>query len=133
MALHGPSGNLGMEARISYRNGTWTTIAGIQSALHNSNLVLDDLFLRNFDGGRNIRFWRDKWVGNCTLEERYPRIAALDMNVDCFIAERITRADDGICFRGNWRREVRNGREAGEISEIANLCRSLPSSNEGDG
>ncbi|KAJ9543996.1 LOW QUALITY PROTEIN: hypothetical protein OSB04_023703 [Centaurea solstitialis] len=118
--------------RNSTREGTWGKIAGIQSALENSNLCLDGLLQRRFEGGRNIMFWKDTWVGNCTLADRFRRIAALDVNINCFIADCISTSEVGFRFCGSWRREIRHGREADEVAVIASYCCNFPSIDEGE-
>jgi hypothetical protein len=37
-----------------------------------------DMFLErgvfSVNNGRDIRFWEDRWLGNCTLQQRFPSL-----------------------------------------------------------
>ncbi|KAJ9550068.1 hypothetical protein OSB04_022611 [Centaurea solstitialis] len=62
--------------------------------------------------------------------KRFPRLAALDTDINCSIAERIQIADGGVSFRSSWRRAIREGREGNEVNEIVNICSTLPTGEE---
>ncbi|KAJ9557412.1 hypothetical protein OSB04_012026 [Centaurea solstitialis] len=115
VALHGPTGTLGDVRRGSSRAGTWANIANLQKDLNLYNLHLDSLIQRPFNSGVNVNFWQDTWVDSGPLAQKFPRLAALDVNVNCSFAERTIRSENGVTFRGVWRRLIRNERERSEI------------------
>ena len=133
VSIHGTSGKLLDGYTNHKRKGTWGNIAAIQKSLDPSNIRLNSLFQRSFGDGSNIKFWRDIWYGSNTLEERFPRLAAIDININCSIADRITRSSDGVVFCGRWRREIRNRREEREVADILEACRSLRVADKSDG
>ncbi|KAJ9544798.1 hypothetical protein OSB04_024505 [Centaurea solstitialis] len=75
--------------------------------------------------GSKFKFWKEAWNGSSSLEERFPHLAALHTNVNCTIAERISRSTGGTMFCGSWRREIRNGLEEREVSIVKDICSNL--------
>ncbi|KAJ9557764.1 hypothetical protein OSB04_012378 [Centaurea solstitialis] len=133
VSIHGSSGQLGTTLSDWTRRGTWGYIATLQDSVMDSNIHLDSLFQRHLEGGRNIRFWLDIWVGNNTLADRFPRLAALDEDISCCIADRIVRSTNGAGFLGRWRRPLREGRETEDEKEIDRACQNLPIHDTGEG
>ncbi|KAJ9556808.1 hypothetical protein OSB04_011422 [Centaurea solstitialis] len=133
VSIHGDSGQLGEEKMNLRWKGTWGKIATLQCDLNSCNNHLNSLFTRHFENGANIRFWTDIWDGSKSLAERFPRIAALDVDRNCTIADRISSSENGVQFNGRWIRPIREGREKSEVAEIGNLCRKLPVLDVGEG
>ncbi|KAJ9562123.1 hypothetical protein OSB04_007283 [Centaurea solstitialis] len=125
-ALHGDSGNLGSDRNTEKRKGTWGFIANIDKDLEGYNIPLEGLFQRNLGSGTDVKFWLDEWCGRERLADRFPRLAALDENRNCSLAERISISEDGVVFKGCWRRRLREGRETEEVNTIADLCKNVP-------
>ncbi|KAJ9542205.1 LOW QUALITY PROTEIN: hypothetical protein OSB04_028711 [Centaurea solstitialis] len=84
------------------------------------------LFQRQIGNDSNIMFWTDRWCGNETLEETWPRLAALDNNRNCTLVDRCEVTTDGVTFRGNWRREPRDEREITKVSSLRAFCSRPP-------
>ena len=133
VSLHGASENIGFDSGLNLRKGVWNSITSIKNVIASNNLNLENLFQRDIANGDGIRFWLDVWNGDDTLANRFPRLAALDTNRTCSIKERITRTANGYQFCGSWRRNIREGREAREIEEVENLCKTIPNTDEEGG
>ncbi|KAJ9565552.1 hypothetical protein OSB04_001518 [Centaurea solstitialis] len=71
------------------------------------NIPLESLFQRKLGDGVDIKFWLDNWEGRQTLAEKWPRLAAIDVNQNCSL-------------------HIREGREADNVREIETLCSKIP-------
>ncbi|KAJ9550277.1 hypothetical protein OSB04_014322 [Centaurea solstitialis] len=130
-AIHGESGYLGGLTTESLKKGVWGSIAAINKAINASNIPIESLFQRHMGDGSNIKFWLEPWGGSETLINLYPRLADLEVDVNCSLADRVYVSDGRTNFQGCWRREIRNGRELNEVSAIATYCRNI-SLDQGD-
>ncbi|KAJ9544401.1 hypothetical protein OSB04_024108 [Centaurea solstitialis] len=97
-SLHGEDGNLGGDPRVNANKGVWGAIVAVE-----------------------------KTINSCpeALAKMYPRLAALDIDINCSLADRVTVTDGISIFRGCWRRTIRPGREINEVAAIENVCRNL--------
>lgn len=50
--------------------------------------------MKKISDGVLTQFWKDIWVGDTKLMDRFPRLYALEVNKDCVI--------NGKCQDGNW-------------------------------
>ena len=91
VAIHGESGNLGRGSRGSGKGGTWDKMARISKATENVNIHLNSLFSKAIGTGNNTNFWSDIWCYWEPLEKRYPRLAAIDADRRCTVAERVKK------------------------------------------
>ena len=102
--------------------GVWGQICRINKKLESVNLDLSGLFQCKIEDGKNTKFWSDIWYGDGPLEKLFPRLAALEVEKDCFIADRIIRYENGTTINWRWRKPVREGREQQQLEEITTLC-----------
>ncbi|KAJ9558563.1 hypothetical protein OSB04_013177 [Centaurea solstitialis] len=105
--------------------GVWGSIATINKVIDKSNFCLNNLFQLKVGRGTRIRFWLDPWCGTDNLANRFPRLAAIDTNIGCSLADRTEWTTNGFVFRGCWRREIREGRETSEILMVNTLCNNV--------
>ncbi|KAJ9558649.1 LOW QUALITY PROTEIN: hypothetical protein OSB04_013263 [Centaurea solstitialis] len=120
-ALHGSSGGLG-EGK---RSGVWGKIANINTALEEDNIPLSSLFLRKLGNGKNTYFWTDLWCGNISLKTKFPRLAALEKNIGCQVADRLLLTVEENNWNWEWRRALRSDRECGQLQDLKNDCSSI--------
>nr|GEX03201.1 putative RNA-directed DNA polymerase, eukaryota, reverse transcriptase zinc-binding domain protein [Tanacetum cinerariifolium] len=66
------------------------------------------------------RFWYDKWVGDKSLMESFPRLFALEEDKELVVADKFKAALD-VSFR----RQVRNGAELQQLEELSTLMDSV--------
>ncbi|KAJ9547493.1 hypothetical protein OSB04_020036 [Centaurea solstitialis] len=89
-------------------------------------IPLDGLFSRLLGSGNGIKFWKEVWCDSKPLLDCFPRLAALDANQDCTIADRVKQTENGLIFTWNWRRTPRDGREIQMIKRIEERCERIP-------
>ncbi|KAJ9565341.1 hypothetical protein OSB04_001307 [Centaurea solstitialis] len=70
---------------------------------------------------KDIMIWMDdtfrEWIASL--------LSALDIDINCSLADRVTVTDGISIFRGCWRRTIRPGREINEVAAIEIVCRNL--------
>lgn len=125
MSIHGPSGRLGGDQARRSAKGVWRKISAVDLKLEKFNISLPSLFLRRVGNGRNTRFWDDLWCGNACLAEHFPRLAAVDANMSCLVADKLSRSMNGLAFTWEWRRNLREGREQKDMEMIREYCSNL--------
>ncbi|KAJ9565573.1 hypothetical protein OSB04_001539 [Centaurea solstitialis] len=121
-AIHGEDGKLG---QVTTPKGNWSTIASINRSTEKANLSLSSLFSKSLGRGTKTRFWQDVWCDEGSLADRFPRLAALDKDKDCTIADRITETSQGKVFTWEWRRHLRGERDLSDLATVRNLCERI--------
>ncbi|GKA96271.1 RNA-directed DNA polymerase, eukaryota [Tanacetum coccineum] len=71
--------------------------------------------------GQGTRFWPDKWVGDQTLKETYPRIFALELDKEIKVVVKLEQID-GL---GSYRRLPRGGIEEVQVMELRYVISSI--------
>jgi hypothetical protein len=51
------------------------------------------------NNGRNVRFWQDKWLGNFTLQDRYPSLYKIVRRKDAAVSSVFSSVPLNISFR----------------------------------
>ncbi|XP_071714472.1 uncharacterized protein [Rutidosis leptorrhynchoides] len=110
--IHGDE-NSGAQIRHN-RRGTWGSITSSWSDLHTQNIILNNVFKRKVGNGANTKFWKDIWIGDCSLASRFGRIFSLDMNGDCTIADRFI---NGV-WVWDWSRELTSCRHQALLQDL---------------
>ena len=120
--IHGPTGKLG----DGPKEGVWGKIAHVYRAIDKANISLPCLFCRKLGNGRNTKFWLDPWCGNKPLVNHFPRLAVLDRDKDCLVADRMVISKDGGFSGWNWQllRPLRRDHEVCQLQlqQLASLC-----------
>ncbi|GJX45440.1 hypothetical protein Tco_0262116 [Tanacetum coccineum] len=106
-AIHGNDGLLKESFRKSYPNSIWVTIIKAISSLKNKRVDLMEFCQKKVSDGQGTRFWLDKWVGDQTLKDAYPRIFALELDKEIKVVAMLEQRD-GL---GSYQRLPRAGIE----------------------
>ncbi|KAJ9557516.1 hypothetical protein OSB04_012130 [Centaurea solstitialis] len=107
-ALYRNNGALGKDNSTHGSSGVWGKIAAIYQDTKRVNIPLDSLFAKVVGNGRK--------TNNKPLQGIFPRLAALDADRGCFVAE------SGLGFSWSWRRPIRVGCETNELEQLQNMC-----------
>ncbi|GMI90228.1 hypothetical protein like AT4G29090 [Hibiscus trionum] len=75
--------------------------------------------------GKNIKFWSDIWLGDTSLQVRFPRIFALATNKLCYIADVGRRGPSGWSWEIQLRRNVFDW-ERLQWADLLNCLNSVP-------
>nr|KAJ0194141.1 hypothetical protein LSAT_V11C800435930 [Lactuca sativa] len=78
--------------------GVWGNIANIKNDIEELGIGYNNILKKFVKSGTETQFWRDYWVGNTTLKEKYPGLYELERKKSCSVAERIR--ENG--FTGRW-------------------------------
>lgn len=79
--------------------GVWSNIAKAIKSLTESDVNYHDLFTLTPGSNISIVFWKDRWCGSLTLQERFPRLYELEVAKLCLVSERI----DSSGFHWRWK------------------------------
>ncbi|GJS93609.1 hypothetical protein Tco_0800577 [Tanacetum coccineum] len=77
--------------------------------------------------GLHTRFWKDLWIGDCTLSGLFPRLFALDTEKDISVAGKLQSS-----LVSSFRRNVRGGIEEQQLEHLVALLDSVILSNSND-
>ncbi|GKE24209.1 hypothetical protein Tco_1435721, partial [Tanacetum coccineum] len=107
------------------KSSTWGSIIGSCSELNQFDISLSNLMVKKISSGRQTLFWNDTWLKDIgPLKFRFPRLYALDLNKNCFVAERWSKIDD--TWQGNWAwRRQPSGRALTDLSSLNLLITGL--------
>lgn len=129
-AIHGPDGGLERHpAQIRYP-GVWSQIIKSGAEMEACNVPFLSSFSRSVGAGNTIKFWSDIWIGQSTLQVRFPLLFSLDNNPSCLINERLLTSGN---WYWDWRRAIRWGREEGQFLDLVTLLLHTTVSPNADG
>nr|GEW25391.1 RNA-directed DNA polymerase, eukaryota, reverse transcriptase zinc-binding domain protein [Tanacetum cinerariifolium] len=103
------------------------------SIVHELHLLTDKCFdflshCKKRIGGRNeTHFWYDKWIGDKSLQDLFPRLFALELDKEVLVADKM-KAVVGHSFR----RPVRAGSEHQQMVDLNSLLESVSLSQSHD-
>ncbi|GJR86161.1 RNA-directed DNA polymerase, eukaryota [Tanacetum coccineum] len=121
-AMHGPLTQ--HSARFS---SIWSTIIREVYALKNQGIDLISHCKIRIGDGLLTRFWSDIWVGDNQLRVMFPRIYALELHKDCYVAYKMANF-----VVHTLRRNVRGGAEDQQLDHLLDLLGSVVLSNSTD-
>nr|GEU50388.1 RNA-directed DNA polymerase, eukaryota, reverse transcriptase zinc-binding domain protein [Tanacetum cinerariifolium] len=84
-------------------------------------------FISQDGGGNETRFWYDKWIGDKSLNDLFPRLFALELDKEVLVADKM-KAMVGHSFR----RPVRTGFEHQQMVDLNSLLESVSLSQSHD-
>nr|GEW80229.1 hypothetical protein [Tanacetum cinerariifolium] len=82
-------GKAGLHEKSCKSAGLWSRIVGTVDYLHSSGVIPRGTLKYRVGCGTKVRFWKDIWIGDVPLKEKYSRLFYLDRNGDCVIKDRI--------------------------------------------
>ena len=121
----GEDGGLDKGVTPSMNSGVWSSIASLNRSLAPANLSLGGLFSKSLGCRSNTKFWKDVWCGDRALIDRFPRLASLDKNSNCSIAERCATSNNGKTFMWDWKTNLRGESELAALQTISELCNNV--------
>jgi hypothetical protein len=76
---------LGEECKPRYASLWWKDVCSIGTNLHQNWFAISAV--KKIGNGLNTRFWKDCWVGNSSLMERFPRLFSISTQKEATVAE----------------------------------------------
>ncbi|GJX64036.1 RNA-directed DNA polymerase, eukaryota, reverse transcriptase zinc-binding domain protein, partial [Tanacetum coccineum] len=86
-AIHGE--NAGFDHGRCITNGLWKKIVDSITQLHSSGIVPLETLRYKMGCGTKVRFWKDIWIGDTPLMQRYIRLFRLDPYPNCVVIDRL--------------------------------------------
>ncbi|XP_071709331.1 uncharacterized protein [Rutidosis leptorrhynchoides] len=109
----------------------WPNIINACSIFSELGIDFKSSFTKAVGNGVSTKFWKDIWLGNVRLADKFNRLFRLDLDGDASVADRVQLTDTGHKLFGQWRREPQ-GRVAAELLELTNLVAGFNSWSEED-
>ncbi|XP_071704372.1 uncharacterized protein [Rutidosis leptorrhynchoides] len=106
----------------------WNNICKVGRVVDNLDISFSNSFVKLVCKGDNTLFWRDKWLGNQVLAEKFGRLFRLELEQDVLISNRFRKIGDELVFSWNWLRDP-SGRTLTELQELLALLDSFSFSN----
>ncbi|GJU19186.1 hypothetical protein Tco_1152528 [Tanacetum coccineum] len=78
--------------------------------------------------GRCTLFWDDLWISDVPLRDRFPRLFALELDKEVSVADKL----GALSVAGSFRRDVRDGAERQQWSDLSSLVGSVSLSSSKD-
>ena len=82
--------------------GTWGNIVRVGREIDTIGVVFSSSFSRKLGNGEGVRFWKDKWVGNFKLCERFPRIFRFEGDENVSVRNHGEWCGDGWRWKWEW-------------------------------
>ncbi|XP_071712840.1 uncharacterized protein [Rutidosis leptorrhynchoides] len=122
-AIYGDSGGLDT---CKLGNGIWPIIASTFIKAKAAGSVPANVLHVKLGNGSNTRFWKDNWLGDGALKDKFARLFRLDIDQDCTIARKLVN--------GGWVWEW-NRSSIGARNEalLLDLCSKLDQVSLGEG
>ncbi|GKU91337.1 hypothetical protein SLEP1_g5224 [Rubroshorea leprosula] len=102
----------------------WRDICSINWGCVNKEEWLELRFSVEVGEGNEVSFWRDVWVGNGCLKEKFPRLYLLFAGKGCTINEMGHWEGDAWRWCLNWRRHLLV-REAEQVTELMEIIQGI--------
>lgn len=113
--------------------GVWLDVSGLQEGFGKLGVDLSSLFHRVIGLGDKTYFWKDVWLEDLKLKDRFPNLYAIDDAKNCFIRDRIWVDSNGnLCFNWCWKRHLRRGREETQFLELSEALNQVRLSKDKD-
>ncbi|GJW08951.1 RNA-directed DNA polymerase, eukaryota [Tanacetum coccineum] len=106
LAIHGPYG----QGLAAAHPSNWSTIIKEVDVLKAQGIDLISHCKIRIGNGRSTSFWKDLWIGDCRLCDKFPRLYALDVNKECSVTSKMSDS-----FTSSFRRVIRGGIESTQL------------------
>ncbi|XP_071739605.1 uncharacterized protein [Rutidosis leptorrhynchoides] len=103
-SLYGWDEGLGSHVLALSRNrkSTWNEIRPAGTSIDEINIYFTNSFVKTVNQGDNTRFWKDLWIGNHTLAERFDRLFRLESNEDVLVMDRLIKNEHNGDWNVSW-------------------------------
>ncbi|XP_071700289.1 uncharacterized protein [Rutidosis leptorrhynchoides] len=113
---------------MAFKKSTWHTILKAVSSLDKWNLNLPTSIVKTIVNGEDTLFWKDSWLGNFCLCEKFDRLFRLETNQNASVADRILKTKSSWSANWEWSREP-TGRTEDELRQLLNCLASFAFAN----
>lgn len=71
-------------------------------------------FFRMTDARNLTCIWKDKWYGDCTLKDSFPKLYKLEVDKNLLVSDKI-KGHSEVVLKGVWKRDLKYGVETEEL------------------
>ena len=127
-SIYGADGGFYSPRRRVNGESPWDRILRMCSKLDDTGVVTKEVLSRQVGDGRDTRFWLDCWIGEMPLCKKFPRLAALEVDIGCMVADRWS--PEGWSWQ--WRRQFEGGVSHSQLACLVNMLHSFSCSDHKD-
>ncbi|GJY53799.1 hypothetical protein Tco_0445463 [Tanacetum coccineum] len=125
ISIHGQKGGLFSRILPTVSNSHWNAINTLQKPLSEININLQSIFVKRVGDGMSTLFWKDVWIGETPLFDRFPRLFALESLQDCKVSDRCNLNFGPFTRNWAWRMNVRSGSEESQLNNLLDLLKEF--------
>ncbi|GJR45033.1 hypothetical protein Tco_1313136 [Tanacetum coccineum] len=107
--------------------GVWGRIAKSINAMHEKGIIPLSFLRKRVGNGTDTKFWQDVWIGEISLQSKFPRLYRLALNKECSICE---VWNNGWVF--NWSRPILRGTLLHQLNDLTAILDSVQFSDSED-
>nr|GFA18616.1 RNA-directed DNA polymerase, eukaryota [Tanacetum cinerariifolium] len=122
-AIHEPS----IESHASQVSSNWCSKLRELEVLKSKGFNFLSYYFKRIRDGCQTHFWQDHWLAGMVLRDSFPRIFSLELDKDVLVTSKM-RED----MAGSFRRNVRDGVERQQFSELVSMLESVSLSSAQD-
>ena len=115
--LYGSNGGFFRDRRSASGLSPWERILAADAKLREKGIIKEEVLEKVVGDGRQTSFWKDVWVGDCSLASRFPRLVRRDSYPSCLVADRWS--EQGCRF--SWSRPITGGVALGQVNVLVEL------------
>nr|GEW96562.1 RNA-directed DNA polymerase, eukaryota [Tanacetum cinerariifolium] len=105
-------------------SGVWRDIVKVGIDLDNIGIGFSTSFSKKMGNEGNTCFWKDRWIGNVRLCDKFPRLCHLDRCKEAHVIDRGNWSKGVWRWEMDWEREPR-GRACGDLAVLMDLLYSV--------
>ncbi|XP_071723852.1 uncharacterized protein [Rutidosis leptorrhynchoides] len=101
-SIYGSSGGLLLDDsfRIDSYKSVWNEILKTGNNFNALGLPFRSFFVKDLGDGEATSFWKDVWIGNEVLKDKFKRLSRFDNDINASVKDRVIW--DGAKGAGNW-------------------------------
>ncbi|XP_071709126.1 uncharacterized protein [Rutidosis leptorrhynchoides] len=102
------------------KGSTWNGIRMVGQEIDNLGIMFTNPFVKEVNKGNSTLFWKDTWIGDQTLCNKFERLFRLEENGDALIVDQMLGDSNSWYVSWKWTRTP-TGRTSNEWEELSNL------------
>ncbi|KAL4591726.1 hypothetical protein LXL04_004697 [Taraxacum kok-saghyz] len=128
-SLYGAQEGFNQVRKSKAGDSPWERVIAAVNKLDLKGVLSKNTLRRQVGDGRSISFWLDTWVGDQSLASRFPRLAALERDIHCKVADRWSLEG----WRWQWVRDINGGISYAHLAELMAILRNVSCVDKRDG
>ncbi|KAF5771882.1 hypothetical protein HanRHA438_Chr13g0581371 [Helianthus annuus] len=131
-AIHDSDSNDKMIPVKKYLPGTWKDIGEVDKILGKMGVQIREKFTVKIGNGDHVSFWKDIWVMDQPLKDRFPRLFHLAANKSSSVASCFSSLSGEALWAWDWAKSPANDEEWIQLDELMHILDRIKLSDQKD-